>query len=142
MPGVTATRSKNRSCYSKADIEKIVKHLLAQDPEINEWHSPKGVRKKDNAIFVRLTDDEEVAFKWLMKKRGCTTMAGLVKLWAIEAFIKVDNKLVVKLTKEIGKNEMTRIFGVAAREVHLKETGKRSYKKKSNDDERQKSIGA
>jgi hypothetical protein len=110
--------------YSKDDINKIIAHLLADDTDINDWHSPRGVseRRRESVLF-KMSKDEFWVFRHLAKKYRLT-ISEFIRWLVIGRFIKDEPTIWVECTREIGKENMLKLFGVAARKAKITDKGK------------------
>jgi hypothetical protein len=101
--------------YTKKEVEEVVKHLLATDPELNNWHSPKGVAaKRARGISIKLTQDEHWAIKFLCKRERMS-MDHLVKWMLIGHYIKKEPQVVLECARVAGQRVMRELFGVIAK---------------------------
>jgi len=118
--------------YSRADIELIIAHLLADDPEISNWHSPKGVLpKKTMGITVKVQEDEYWVIKHLAEKNRLS-MAEMLKSLVLGHFVKHEPEIVLPMTKDVGSKVMLKLFGIAARKTKKKIRRLEKKKTKSN----------
>ena len=106
--------------YSRADIELIIAHLLADDPDISNWHSPKGVLpKKSMTITFKVQEDEYWVIKHLAEKNRIS-VAEMIKALVLGHFVKHEPEIVLPMTKDVGSKVMLKLFGIAARKTKKK----------------------
>ena len=114
--------------YTKGDVKQIIEHLLATDPDVNKWHSPKGVApRKREAVHLNLSKDEYWVFRYVAKING-TEISAMIRGLVLKHFIRHDPNVCLRMTKEVGSEVMSKLFGVASSRVQFRD--KEIYKSK------------